>query len=216
MASAAVELLRKQLREKFPQAHGMRQEPEPARAVLRPFEAATFPLGAISEIVPAGAASGISLVIAGLLGDPTEIAPHPELVLVDGSDSFDPASFSGAACSKLLWVRCRTAMESLKSADLLVRDGNVPFILLDATGLPRRELETLPASAWWRLRQTVEQGGIRFVVLAPFPLVPCASLRMTMNAGLTLKDFDLPRGEILARGAVCETSAPRGETSQAG
>jgi hypothetical protein len=201
MASAAVELLRKQLREKFPEAHGARQEPAPPAPAGQRFEAASFPAGAISEVVPGGPAAGISLVIAGLLGDPAEPAPHPELVLVDGSDAFDPASFTGAACSKLLWVRCRTPMETLKAADLLVRDGNVPFILLDATGLPRRDLAAVPASAWWRLKQTLARGAVRLVVLAPFPLVPCAGIRLTLTPNFTLQDLDLPRQEILARSA---------------
>ena len=48
---------------------------------------------------------------------------------------------------KLLWVRCGSAIEVLKSADLLVRDGNVPFVLLDAIGTARRDLAALPA---WR------------------------------------------------------------------
>jgi hypothetical protein len=37
------------------------------------------------------------------------------------------------------------------------------------------------------------------VVLAAFPLVPCASLRLSLSAGLSLHDFDRPRGELLER-----------------
>jgi hypothetical protein len=40
----------------------------------------------------------------------------------------------------------------LKAADLLVHDGNLPFVLLDATGVARRDLNSLPAAAWWRLK----------------------------------------------------------------
>ena len=74
------------------------------------------------------------------------------MVLVDGADGFDPGSFSSDACEKLLWVRCRCAMEMIKAADLLVHDGNMPFVLLDAMGLDRRDLGKVPSSAWWRLR----------------------------------------------------------------
>lgn len=199
MASPAIEILRQQLRDKFPQAHGVRAEAEPVVPAGEPFRAAAFPLGAISEVVPAGPVAGLALLVAGLLGEPEETCPHPELVLVDGADGFDPASFSGRACSKLLWVRCRSALEMIKAADLLVHDGNVPFVLLDSTGLPRRELAALPASAWWRLKLAVESGGGRLVVLASLPLVPCASLRLSLSAGLSLQDFDRPRGELLER-----------------
>jgi hypothetical protein len=199
MASPALEILRKQMREKFPQAHGVRADAAPSVRQGKPFRAEAFPLGAISEVVPAGPVAGISLMIAGLLGDPQEASPHPELVLVDGSDSFDPASFTGTACSKMLWVRCRSAMEMIKSADLLVHDGNVSLILLDSCGLPRRDLNALPAAAWWRMKQAVERNGGRLVVLASSPLVPCASLRLSLSAGLSLDDFDRPRDELLER-----------------
>lgn len=107
MASPAVEILRQQLREKFPQAHALRADPQPVAPQGKPFSAEAFPVGAISEVVPAGPVAGLALLIAGLLGNPEETSPHPELVLVDGADGFDPGSFTGTACSKLLWVRCR-------------------------------------------------------------------------------------------------------------
>lgn len=199
MATPALEILRKQLREKFPQAHGVRADAAPLVPEGKPFRVEAFPLGAISEVVPAGPVAGVSLMIAGLLGDPEEASPHPELVLVDGSDAFDPASFTGMACSKMLWVRCRSAMEMIKAADLLVHDGNLPLILLDSCGLLRRDLNALPAAAWWRLKQAVERNGSRLVVLANSPLVPCASLRLSLAAGLSLHDFDCAREDLLER-----------------
>ncbi len=199
MALPTVEILRQQLRDKFPQAHAVRIDAEPVVPQGKPFRAEAFPVGAISEVVPTGPVAGLTLLVAGLLGDPEETSPHPELVLVDGADSFDPGSFSGTACSKLLWVRCRSAVEMIKAADLLVQDGNVPFVLLDATGLIRQDLSALPASAWWRLKQCVERTGGRLVVMAAFPLVPCAALRLSLSAGLSLRDFDSPREELLDR-----------------
>jgi len=194
-----LEILRKQMRDKFPQAHGNHADLAAPLSSGKPFRAEAFPLGAISEVVAAGPASGISLMIAGLLGDPEEVSPHPELVLVDGADAFDPGSFTGTACSKMLWVRCRSAMEMIQAADLLVHDGNMPLVLLDACGLPRRDLGALPAAAWWRLKQAVERSGGRLVVLAGAPLVPCASLRLSLSAGLSLHDFDHARDELLDR-----------------
>lgn len=199
MATPALEILRKQLREKFPQAHGVRADAAPLVPEGKPFRVEAFPLGAISEVVPAGPVAGVSLMIAGLLGDPEEASPHPELVLVDGSDAFDPASFTGMACSKMLWVRCHSAMEMIKAADLLVHDGNLPLVLLDSCGLLRRDLNALPAAAWWRLKQAVERNGSRLVVLANSPLVPCASLRLSLAAGLSLHDFDCAREDLLER-----------------
>lgn len=200
MSLSAAEILRQQLREKFPQAHGLRAESEISRPpVTDLFSAETFPLGAISEVIPAGPGAGLMLLVAGLLGDPEDVSPHPEIVLVDGADGFDPNSFTGKACSKLLWIRCLSAMSMLKAVDLIVRDGNLPFVLLDTTGLLRRDLAALPGSAWWRLKQSAERNGCRVVVLAHFPLVPCAGLRLSLTAELSLRDFDCPREELLQR-----------------
>ncbi len=199
MGAATLETLRQQLREKFPQAHGVREEARLPEKVNNPFDLNGFPQGAISEVVPAGPGSGISLLVAGLLGEREEIAPFPEMILVDGADSFDPASYTAEACSKLLWVRCTSALEMIKAADLVVRDGNVPLVLLDATGLKARDLATIPASAWWRVKQSAERKGGRVIVLAPFPLVPCAVRRMTLSANLTLRDFDAFPEELRER-----------------
>lgn len=188
------------MRKKFPQAHGVRDTTVPMLQVEEnPFELASFPAGAISEIVPAGPDAGILLLVAGLLGEPAEACPHPELVLVDGGDAFDPASFSEMACTKLLWVRCGSSLEMIKAADLVTRDGNVPFVLLDATGLVRRDLASIPASAWWRIKQNAEHNGGRVVILAPHPMVPCARKRMILSANLSLHDFDRTRQELLGR-----------------
>ena len=199
MGLSQMENLRQQLREKFPQAHALRAEAVPTLPRGRPFETHSFPAGSISEVVAASPVAGLSLLVAGILSEPEEACRHPQLVLVDGSDGFDPASFTARACSKILWVRCQAAIEMMKAADLLVHDGNVPFVLLDSTGILRRDLAALPASAWWRLKQTVERHSSRLVVLAAAPFVPCAGLRLTLSADLSLRDFDVPRKEPLER-----------------
>ncbi len=201
MASSAIELLRKQMREKFPQAHAIERGDEPVvKEAGTLFDAGMFPLGAISEVVPAGKFSGMSLLVAGLLeNEKLEEAGGFRMVLVDGADGFDPSSFSSEVCEKLLWVRCRCAMEMVKAADLLLHDGNMPFVLLDAMGLDRRDLGKVPASAWWRLRQVTERTGCRLVVMAERSVVPCAAVKLGLNAGLRLADFDGERHELFGR-----------------
>jgi hypothetical protein len=188
------------------QWHGKAQAPRPdpfrsplANAGETPALLGEFPAGAISEVVAAGPGAGLALVIAELLGEPTEVCPHPEMALVDGADGFDPASFSAPACARLLWVRCHSALEMVKAAELLVRDGNLPLVLLDATGLDRRELLALPVSVWWRLKQGAEQGGCRLVVLVQQRLVAAARIRLSWSAELELVDFDERREDLWFR-----------------
>lgn len=99
MGSSSVEIIRQQLREKFPQAHGLRAEPQVSESDTQPFHADAFPLGAISEVIPAGPVAGILSMVAGLLGEDDEAGLQPEMVLVDGADGFDPGFIRG--CSLL-------------------------------------------------------------------------------------------------------------------
>lgn len=201
MSSTAVEILKKQMREKFPQAHAFQsRDEEEVTSGGTLFDSAMFPVGAVSEVVPAGRNSGISLLVAGLLeSERLDSAGGFKMVLVDGADGFDPGSFSGEVCESLLWVRCRCAMEMVKAADLLVHDGNMPFVLLDAMGLEKRDLARVPSSSWWRLRQAAERTGCRLVVMAEKPVVPCAAVRLVLGVGLRLEDFDKERGELVGR-----------------
>lgn len=194
MAAAVIEELRRKLREKFPEAQVAVPVVEEEPVAEQPFDPGFFPAGAISEVV----GSGVGMLVAGLLGEPAECAALLDFVLVDGGDGFDPASYTAQACSRLLWVRCLTAEEMLKAADLVVRDGNVPFVLLDTCGIARRDLQAV-ASAWWRLKLAAEGSGCRLVVMSSSAQVPCATVRVALTAGLGLEDFEVPRRDLVGR-----------------
>ena len=197
MPTASVQDLRLLLRKKFPQAHAARfEEPVPEEPRLRFSDPATFPAGAISEIVPAGPEPVLGLLLAEILGHPETTSEIPDFVLIDGNN-FDPGSFPHHACSRLLWVRCWNAATLMKAADLLIRDGNIPFVMLDGCHFPQKEMRALPASNWWRLKQMAEHNGCRVLVLSPTPLVPCATLRLSLSSGLSLADFDRSREELV-------------------
>ena len=197
-------MLRRQLREKFPQACGVGVDMGVgggAAGVACGGAAAwggrlEFPAGGVRGV----AGMGAGWVVAALLEEAEDEPGVPELVLVDGADGFDPASFSARVCARLLWVRCRkSALEMVKAADWVVRDGNVPQVVVDATGLDRRELAQVPASAWWRLRQDAERTGCRLVVVAAARLVPAAGRRWRATAAWRLDDLTATHRELLAR-----------------
>lgn len=196
--------LRRQLRERFPEAHGVglagRMESAAEAGGEEVLTLDGLVAGELVEVVSAGPAGGLGLWMAGLLDGAADAGGGaPAVVLVDGADGFDPSSHSGEACSRLLWVRCGSALEMVKAADLLVRDGNVPVVLVDAGGLGAEELRGLPASAWWRLKQAAEGSGCRLVVMASWPLVPCAGRRLVISADLELEDFERTGDELRGR-----------------
>jgi hypothetical protein len=220
MPSETVINLRKQLRERFPAAHRSEvarpQEPgaptgtEPLRcdspqAPASPSTPGTrhlldvgFPPGAITEISPSHPTCGISLLVSTLLASERENAPHAglPLALIDARDQFDPDSFSHDDCRKILWLRCRETQQALHAADLLLRDGNLPLVLLDLSSLPARELQRIPRSSWHRLRQLAESTQATLLALTPSPCIPGTALRLTLTQRLTLADLLFPRRQL--------------------
>jgi hypothetical protein len=118
--------------------------------------------------------------------------------LVDGGRTFDPGSYEAAAFGRLLTVFCETAEQSVKVTDLLLRDGNLPLVLLDLQAMPLRSLGRIPASTWHRFQRLVERSGTALVVMTPQPIVEAARVRITLRANWSLATLKRPRRELFA------------------
>ena len=77
------------------------------------------------------------------------------LALIDGRDSFDPCGLDNTWLQHLLWVRCSKATEAVKAADLLLRDGNFPLVIVDLVLNAPEELRKIPQTNWYRLQRLV-------------------------------------------------------------
>ena len=153
--------------------------------------------GGITEIVAEKNSSGSALFIASMLcraGDQNQI-----IALVDGQDSFDPAGFEQKTLSRLLWVRCKKAEDALKAADLLLRDRNVPLLVLDLQQNPAIQLRKIPSSTWYRLQRIVEAGSTIFTVITPKAMVGCAVARLNLQSRFNLHGLDESQTELLAK-----------------
>lgn len=203
--------LRKQLREQFPEAHQTKPPPD---SLQLSSQLPSFPAGALSELSPAGPASGLSLVLATLLqsSDSEYCSPSTPLALIDSHDSFDPASYGESACSRILWIRCHHAEESLRCTDLLLRDGNLPLLVLDLQLSPLDELRKIPTSSWYRLRNLAKQSGSSLLLFTPKPFIPCATLQLTFNSTFTLSDLEHPRETLSLSQQESHLSTASGES----
>ncbi|HET6409199.1 MAG TPA: hypothetical protein VFG14_15025, partial [Chthoniobacteraceae bacterium] len=102
-----------------------------------------LPKGGIVELVcPPQRAGGSTLMISLLRHRATR---DQWSALIDGGDQFDVQSAGATALSRLLWIRCRTAREAFRAADLLLRDANLPLILFDLRGCVDQELRKVPS-----------------------------------------------------------------------
>jgi len=146
-----------------------------------------LPKGAITELISAGSASLIHALLQ---------AAHRNryfLALIDGRDSFDPSASGGlgnACLGYLLWVRCTKALEAIKAADLLLRDGNFPLVIVDLVLNPREELRKIPQTNWYRLQRLVESAPTACLVLTRLGTVSSAQLKIVLENSWTLESFE--------------------------
>jgi hypothetical protein len=144
------------------------------------------PQGAITELITPKISAGSASLIAALIQ-----AAHRDgyfLALIDGQDSFDPEPLGNSCLRHLLWVRCRAAFEAIKAADLLLRDGNFPLVILDLV-LNRPNDLKIPQTNWYRLQRLVESTSVAFLVLVRRSMVSSAQLKIVLQNTWTLQTF---------------------------
>ena len=179
-ASSRIVDLRNLLAERFPQF------PAPAQARLAtgvpPLDEATgggLTRGAITELTSPNVSAGTALLIGQLL----DVA-HRErhfLALIDGRDSFNPESLGNSRLRNLLWVRCRKALDAVKAADLLLRDGNFPLVVLDLVLNAADELRKIPQTSWYRLQRLVEPLPTVCLILTRRSMISSAQTKLVLE-----------------------------------
>jgi hypothetical protein len=188
-ASAEIVDLRKLLAERFP---------HPAvTTATRLFTGLPFldqptsgglPQGALTELISpqtnAGSASLIQALIHGAYRNNYFVA------LIDGRDSFDPCSSDNDFLRCLLWIRCSKASEAIKAADLLLRDGNFPLVIVDLVLNSPDELRKIPQTNWYRLQRLVELVPTACVVLTRYEMVGSAQLTLVLENSWNLETLE--------------------------
>lgn len=165
---------------------GLKQLDEPLRG--------GFPCGALTEVTAAQRGSGSALLMARLIQ--RALGENKFVAVIDGQDSLDVTQLGGEL-SRLLWVRCQSADEALKAADLLLRDGNLPLVLLDLVSNPAAQLRKIPATTWYRFQRLIEQTSAVCVVLTPHAMVAPAQVRVALRSRFSLHALEREREELL-------------------
>ena len=144
-----------------------------------------LPKGAITELITpprsAGSASLVHAFIHGAYRDKYFVA------LIDGRDSFDPCALGNSILRQLLWVRCTKALEAVKAADLLLRDGNFPLLIVDLIFNSPEELRKIPQTIWYRLQRLVESVPTACLVLTRYEMVSSAQLKLVLENSWNLE-----------------------------
>jgi hypothetical protein len=186
--NAGIIQLRQMLREKFPglitRADELRVHQRDAWSTgitkLDERLRGGFPKSAMSEVIAPRAGCGSALLLLQLLR--RAAAANQFMAVVDGRDSFDAAAVEQSTLSRLLWIRCHNADEAVKAADLVLRDGNLPVVLLDLVLNPATELRKIPAPTWYRFQRIVEASTATFIVFTPQAMISPAEVRVTLRS----------------------------------
>src|SRR5215831_19985249 len=154
-----------------------------------------LPRGAITELISPRTSAGSAALIHGLI----HCAYHDNyfLALIDGRDSFDACTLKNAWLQPLLWVRCSKTSEAIKAADLLLRDGNFPLVIVDLVLNAPEELRKIPQTNWYRLQRLVEVLPTACLILTRSEMVSGAQLKLVLENSWEIQNFET--GEALSR-----------------
>ncbi len=207
--------LRQLLAERFPAA----RLPPQARVAtgLTTLDTATtggLVKGAITELTSPHLSAGSALLLYHLL----ERAARERffLALIDGRDSFDPTPCGQARLQHLLWIRCQRASEAVKAADLLLRDGNFPLVVLDLVLNPAEELRKIPSASWYRLQRLVEPAPTAFLVLTRRSMISSAQWKLVLQNSWRLPDLEQPGHDARLQIQVQRVQGGRHEMAEPG
>jgi hypothetical protein len=123
-----------------------------------------FPRGGLTEIYGPSCSGRTSLLVSALA---SRTSASEVCALVDARDAFDPisAEAAGVKLKQLLWVRCKTVDQALRSTDLLIQGGGFGMIALDLGDTPAQAVRYVPLQVWFRFRRAVESTPTILVVL---------------------------------------------------
>jgi hypothetical protein len=174
-----------------------------------------LPKSAITELSSPQVSAGSALLLYALLQSAQRDGYF--LALVDGRDSFDPSALgrlSNRRLRNLLWVRCTKALDAVKAADLLLRDGNFPLVVLDLVLNASDELRKIPQTSWYRLQRLVETAPTTFLVLTRASIISSAQLKLSLDNAWTLADLE--QDHLTARLKILVKRAQGGRQAIAG
>lgn len=213
MSVAKVIQLRQMLAERFP---GLRNGTSGPQLNVWPTGFSTidaicggFPKGKISEVVAENRHCGSTTLIHALLHRAVE--ENKVVTFIDSADTLDVCQIDEAVLHRMVWVRCRSAEEAMKAADLVLRDNNFPLVFLDMVSSAPSKLRKISATAWYRFQRLMEETSTVCAVFTPQPMVTPASVRIALKSRLPLHALEKPSVEILREIEVAVLKTPHGQ-----
>ena len=150
-----------------------------------------LPRGSITQLIVPQISAGGATVLHEIIETMHELSHS--VALIDGKNSFEPS----ADYPLLLWIRCQNAAQALKATDLVLRDTNLPFSVLDLKQNPDAELRKIPGTTWYRFQRIIEENNSTLLTITRHPIVSSAQINIMMMCQIELDDLTLFRPEII-------------------
>jgi hypothetical protein len=147
-----------------------------------------LPRSAITELISPQTSAGSALLIHALIR--SACRGNYFLALIDGRDSFDPCGLDHPSLRHLLWLRCAKTYETIKAADLILRDGNFPLVIVDLVLNAPEELVKIPQTNWYRLQRLVEIVPTACLILTRYEMVGSAQLKLVLGNSWNLESLE--------------------------
>lgn len=190
-ASPEIIELRKILAERFPQEKGNYLLTPTGWPPLDSILGGGLPKGSITQLIVPHISSGAAIVLHEIIKSMHE---HSQSVaLIDGKNSFEPAT----DYPLLLWIRCQNALQALKATDLVLRDSNLPFSILDFKQNSDTELRKIPGTVWYRFQRILEENKSTLLAITRSPLVSSAQINVALIHRLLIDDMTSLKSEII-------------------
>lgn len=173
-----------------------------------------LPQGAITELSSPNVSAGSALLVCQLLQ--AAVLDRYCVALIDGRDSFDPQPLGQARLRHLLWVRCHKAVDAVKAADLLLRDGNFPLVLLDLVLNSMEELRKIPSASWYRLQRLVEPAPTACLVFTRRSMISSAHWKLVLENSWQLADLEREKNSARLKFEVQRGHGARHELAETG
>jgi hypothetical protein len=183
--------LRKILAERFPQQRGTHLLTPTGWPPLDSLLGGGLPKGSITQLIVPTVSAGGAIVLHEIIEAMHE---HSQCVaLIDGKNSFEPST----DYPLLLWIRCQNAVQALKATDLVLRDSNLPFSILDFKQNSDTELKKIPGTMWYRFQRIIEENKSTLLAITRSPVVSSAQISIMLTHHLIIDDMTSLRSEIV-------------------
>ena len=205
----------------------VRPKPEMLSTGIPEVDAITggLPRGCLTEICGSASSGKTSLLMATMAAATRRTET---CVLIDASDSFDPASGAAAGVdfNKLLWIRCgvwpvcvsassvvnrgaqrtksseRKLEQLLKTTDLILQSGGFGLVVLDLAGIPENFARRIPLASWSRFQRVIEPTKTVLLVVSESPRTQsCAALMIKLCNRSSAPSAPLRAGSSYQRSA---------------